>query len=630
MFSNNCMVDKLLHGYWSVIQELLIGDFMIDNISGNITGLRKTQIEKLDKLFTYVIEQDHFVSNELISEMASISLEINREVAVYVTRKGKIIEVSVGDSTTVGLMPVKGKRSGNRLSGIRCIHTHPGGSAQLSDVDFSAIEILNLDAMAAIGLVSGKEPEICVGIKNPGAAWGNGKFLVYGPVPLDVLKKHNLMEIIKLVDREHTTSGGFITDTIPVEKAILFAVLRKGTSEDSVRGSLDELAQLAKTAGVEVLASGFQPRQKPDVATYIGKGKAHDLSLEAQALGANVIIFDDELTPAQQRNLETITNAKIIDRTALILDIFAQRARTMEGKLQVELAQLNYLLPRLTGIGTALSRLGGGIGTRGPGETKLEVDRRRIRKRISDINRQLEAVKKNREMHRINRKTAPIPVVSLCGYTNSGKSTLLNSLTDSDVLAEDKLFATLDPTTRRLDLPDKKAVLLSDTVGFINKIPHHLIAAFRATLEEVIEADILVHVVDLSHPAMEQQMNSVLCLLADLGTSHKPMITVFNKIDKLTDMSIVNNLEKRVSDSVFISALTGEGTDRLLHIIASRVQSYRKRATFAIPYGNSGILARFHQKGQVISEEFLPEYILVTADIDEKTMSIAREYLFED
>lgn len=603
---------------------------MIDNISGNISGLRKTQIERLSKLITYVIEPDHFVSSELISEMASISMEINREVAVYITRKGKIIEVSVGDSTTVGLMPVKGKRSENRLSGIRCIHTHPGGSAQLSDVDFSALEILNLDAMAAVGLISGNEPEISVGIRNPETARENDKFLIYGPVPLEDLDKQNLMEIIKLVEREYSTNGGFITDTVPVEKAILFAVLKKGIPEESLKGSLDELAQLAKTAGVEVLASGFQSRQKPDVATYIGKGKAHELSLEAQALGANVIIFDDELTPAQQRNLEVITNVKIIDRTALILDIFAQRARTMEGKLQVELAQLNYLLPRLTGLGTALSRLGGGIGTRGPGETKLEVDRRRIRKRISDINRQIEAVKKNREMQRINRKTTPVPVVSLCGYTNSGKSTLLNRLTDSDVLAEDKLFATLDPTTRRLDLPDNKTILLSDTVGFINKIPHHLIAAFRATLEEVIEADILVHVVDLSHPAMEQQMNSVLCLLTDLGTSNKPMITVFNKIDKLSDISIVNNLEKRVPDSVFISAVTGEGIDQLLHIIASRVQSYRKRATFSIPYDNSGLLALFHQKGNVISEEFLPEYILVTADIDEKTMSRAREYLFEE
>lgn len=597
------------------------------DVKGNTSGIKKTQLEKLKQLYSYTVAAGQFASQELLSVLGSVSLEVNREVAVYITRKGKVTDVSVGDSSTVGLGQIKSRRSTQRLSGIRCIHTHPGGSAFLSDVDFSAMEVLNLDAMAAVGICEGKEPEICVGLKKPVPNNERTDFFIYGPVPAADIEKANLMELIELIDREHNRTTGHQTIIELEEKAILVALSKPGTGEDMTGESLGELTQLARTAGVRVVHTVVQSRPKADFSTYIGKGKVNEIRLEAQVLGANVIIFDDELTPAQQRNLEEATGIKIIDRTALILDIFAQRARTMEGKLQVELAQLNYLLPRLTGIGTELSRLGGGIGTRGPGETKLESDRRRIRKRISDLNKQLEAVKKNRELHRINRKSTPIPVVSLCGYTNSGKSTLLNRLTNSDVLAEDKLFATLDPTTRKMELPGNKTVLLSDTVGFINKIPHHLIAAFRATLEEVKEADVLIHVVDLSHPAMENQMNSVIYLLSELGIAQKPIVTVFNKIDRPIEETIVNRLKRQIPGCIFISAKTGEGIEDFLAKLAEVVPYHRRKATFSIPYCNSSFLAMLHQEGNVISEEFLPEYILVTAELDEATINKAKDFL---
>lgn len=595
-------------------------------VNGNTGGLRISQIQRLERLYELKVDRDEFVSREILDELVALSLEFNREVAVYINRNGKLVDVSVGDHATVGLVDVKGRRGGSRLSGIRCIHTHPAGSAELSAVDLTAMDNLNLDAVAAVGISADRSPEIFVGllknIATPLLTPDNDfqrKYIIYGPFTAEEIVGSDLMEAVFALDKEMKSRASGSAEQFR-EEAILCAVQKPGESEEAVRDSLEELAQLAKTAGVGVLQKVIQARPKPDVAVYIGKGKAGEVSLLAQVAGANVIIFDDELTPAQQRNLEEIIGVKIIDRTALILDIFAQRARTMEGKLQVELAQLNYLLPRLTGKGTALSRLGGGIGTRGPGETKLEVDRRRIRKRISELHKELEMVKKNRLLHRTNRKNIPLPVLSLCGYTNSGKSTLLNRLTDSDVLAEDKLFATLDPTTRKLELPGKRTVLVTDTVGFINKIPHHLIAAFRATLEEVSDADVLIHVVDLSHPAMEKQFDSVLRLLADLEIAEKTTVTVFNKIDKISDVNEFEKLQKKIPNCVFVSARTGEGVDRLLDLLSVTVPCRRRRGTYAIPYSDASLIALLHEKGMVIDKEYLPEHILITADIDETIM----------
>lgn len=601
---------------------------MTRKISGNVSGLKKNQIMQLEELYEMNVDKGQFVSPEIIEILANLSLAVGREIAIYINRKGSIADVSVGDYSTVNLGQVKGRRSKRRLSDIRCIHTHPGGSAELSEADLSAVEHLNLDAMAAIGAYKDRAPEIMVALNNPEARSQTGcpKNLLYGPYSAEEISESNLMESILMIDREYLTTWAAEPGQELSESAVLVAVKGQTDTDESIWDSLEELAQLALTAGVRVLHKMFQARPKPDVTTYVGSGKAADIRLVAQAAGANVIIFDNELSPAQQRNLEETIRLKIIDRTALILDIFSQRARTMEGKLQVELAQLNYLLPRLTGKGTILSRLGGGIGTRGPGETKLEVDRRRIRKRISDLSREIESVKKNRELHRTGRRDISLPIISLCGYTNSGKSTLLNRLTGSDVLAEDKLFATLDPTTRQFRLPDNRTVLLTDTVGFINKIPHHLIAAFRATLEEVIEADVLMHVVDISHPSMENQINSVSDILAELGAAGKTMITVFNKTDRLKAQINQKLLKNRFPNSVFISARTGEGLDNLRQLLASLVPGKRVRASYEVPYSDCSVVAALHEKGRVVMTEYHPEHIQITVELDDKSTPVFEKY----
>ena len=323
---------------------------------------------------------------------------------------------------------------------------------------------------------------------------------------------------------------------------------------------------MAKTAGAEVVAKTYQKRDKPDSALFLGKGKIQEISLLVQEHNANLVICDDELSPSQQRNLEQVLGAKVIDRTELILDIFAQRAQSHEGKLQVELAQLKYKMPRIGGQGLVLSRLGGGIGTRGPGETKLEVDKRRIRSRINDIEKLIENVKKHRQLHRENRIASNIPTIALVGYTNAGKSTLLNKLTAAEVLAEDKLFATLDPTTRKIVLPNGQEALLTDTVGFIQKLPHQLVSAFRATLEEVKVADLLLHVIDASHINYEEQMQAVISVLKELKIVDKPTVLVFNKVDKIDEEITINKL-LQYHNSVAISAKDGQKLENLMDLI---------------------------------------------------------------
>ncbi|MDD4237474.1 MAG: GTPase HflX [Desulfotomaculaceae bacterium] len=405
------------------------------------------------------------------------------------------------------------------------------------------------------------------------------------------------------------------TSGVMLEKAILVGFEAQEDDPEQVTYSLEELARLVDTAGAEVLSQLTQKRSRPDPATFLGSGKAEEVAELCRSLGVDLVIFDRELSPRQGRNLEEITGVRVIDRTQLILDIFARRARTSEGKVQVELAQLNYLLPRLTGKGVELSRLGGGIGTRGPGETKLEVDRRRIRQRINDLKEELENVKKHRDLLRRGRQEAPIPLLSLVGYTNAGKSTILRMLTGADVLVEDKLFATLDPTTRRVILPNNEAVLLTDTVGFIQRLPHHLVAAFRATLEEVVEADLLLHVVDASHPNANGQIEAVNQVLESLGASAKPALMVYNKID-LVDKA---ELPRAGDDppAVFISALSGQGAAGLLLAAVDKLLAARRtRTTFFIPYQKSGLLAILHEKGRVLHEEHGQEGIIVEAEIE--------------
>ncbi len=385
------------------------------------------------------------------------------------------------------------------------------------------------------------------------------------------------------------------------EKAVLVGVEALGDDPGQVAYSLEELARLADTAGADVSGQVVQKRNKPDAATWLGRGKSEELAETCRELGANLVIFDRELSPAQARNLEDITGVRVIDRTQLILDIFARRARTREGKLQVELAQLNYLLPRLTGRGAELSRLGGGIGTRGPGETRLEVDRRRIRKRITDLNAEIKEIKKHRDLLRRGRKETPFSLVALVGYTNAGKSTVLKNLTGAGVLVEDKLFATLDPTTRRVVLPNNETILLTDTVGFIQNLPHHLVAAFKATLEEVVEADLLLHVVDSSHPNMEGQINAVNQVLESLGAVAKPVVMVYNKIDLLPENAMPP--AKKDVQSVEISALSGYGLEDMLVAVGRVLSSRRIRTVFFIPYDKGELLSMLHEKGRVLREE---------------------------
>lgn len=396
------------------------------------------------------------------------------------------------------------------------------------------------------------------------------------------------------------------------EQAVLVALERPGEHDFCADESLAELAQLAETAGADVITTVVQRRERPDAATFIGTGKLHELKAICAETGANLVIFDDELSPAQQRNIEKAVEVRVIDRTALILDIFAQRAQSREGKVQVELAQLNYLLPRLAGQGTALSRLGAGIGTRGPGETKLESDRRRIRDRIADLRRELEAIKAHRQRQRASRERGPWPVVALAGYTNAGKSTLLNRLSGADVLAENRLFATLDPTTRRVDLPDGGTMLLTDTVGFIQKLPTQLVAAFRATLEEIAAADLILHVIDASHPKRQAQEAAVAAVLDELGAATVPTLVVYNKADRL-DRDERTALVRTQPDSVVVSALSGDNMDSLLQSIADALRQGHRHLAVVVPYGQEPLLQLMRERGHLETAEYSEDGIRVQA-----------------
>ena len=380
--------------------------------------------------------------------------------------------------------------------------------------------------------------------------------------------------------------------------------------EQDINETLAELERLVETAGGEVVGSILQRRERPDTATYIGKGKLEELKALQLETKATTIVFDDQLSPAQQRNIEKFMEVKVIDRTALILDIFAQRAHSYEGQLQVELAQMRYMLPRLGGKGLVMSRLGGGIGTRGPGETKLEVDRRTIRDKIHDIEESLEAVSAQRALQRNRRVQSGLPCVAIVGYTNAGKSTLLNRLTDAGVLVEDKLFATLDPTIRMLVLPSGRKVLLADTVGFIRKLPHALIAAFRATLEEVVYADVLMHVIDASSEEWEEQSRSVYEVLKELGAADKKVLTVMNKVDCLSGPAKFRRLLWKPA-SVAISAKDGDGLNDLLASLDDLLSHLDRSLDLLIPYESSGVLNILHEQAVVQDKEYTPDGVKV-------------------
>ncbi|MGC1481455.1 MAG: GTPase HflX [Chthoniobacterales bacterium] len=400
-----------------------------------------------------------------------------------------------------------------------------------------------------------------------------------------------------------------------IERAILVGVEQPGVDHWDLQDSLAELSQLAATAGAEVVDTFVQKLEKPTAPFYIGKGKAEEIRAASRSQRANSLIFDDELSPAQGRNLEKLTSRKVLDRTQLILDIFAKRARTREGRLQIELAQLQYLLPRLTRMWTHLSRQDGGIGTRGPGETQLEVDRRRVQDRIARLERDLKEVRKHRTVQREGRLRQHWPVCAVVGYTNAGKSSLLNRLTGSHVLAADKLFATLDPTTRQFVLPNKQKILLTDTVGFIRKLPHTVIESFKATLEEVALADLLLHVVDISHPQFHEQMVAVDETIAELDARGKQTVLIFNKIDQVADPAIVASTLDRHPGSVGISARTGEGIEIFLDELVIRLAAWRLKISYQVPTTDSAAVAEIHRIGHVLNSHYNDETVDLVAHV---------------
>lgn len=607
---------------------------MEQKIYGNLKGIRNSVIEELQSVYDMQITSGQMLTEELAVKIADVSEYINREISVYISRSGQILAVAVGDNDSVELPPMEGRRGAGRLSGVRCVHTHPGGNPNLSGVDISALKNNRFDTMIAIGVAAPDYAKSTASFGMITGIDGNEQYVVecYEPLTLEAMENIFFPNLVATVERILDKQTGTSSMAQAAERAVLVGMEYGGSFSASgwtAEDSLEELKQLADTAGAEVVAKFLQKRPKPDPAFFIGRGKVQELALFVQQENIDLCVFDDELSPAQQRNIEQTLGIRVLDRTALILDIFAQRARTNEGKLQVELAQLQYTLPRIMGKGLSLSRLGGGIGTRGPGETKLEVDRRRIRDRIAYIKECIGRVKNVRDLHRAGRSKASVPSVSLVGYTNAGKSTLLNKLTNSDIYAKDQLFATLDPTTRQLDLPDKQQAILTDTVGFIQRLPHQLVAAFQSTLEEVLEADVLLHVIDVSHELYKEQSSAVYAVLEQIGARDKTIITVYNKVDKLPEGSALAERLGKEENSICISAKSGYNLDKLLQMIADNLKMKSVEENFLIPYDASAAAARLHEAGTVLEQEYLAEGTRLKVRLDSRQLGEFEKYIIK-
>ncbi len=410
------------------------------------------------------------------------------------------------------------------------------------------------------------------------------------------------------------------------KEKIILAGVHTGCADflaDTTDESVEELEELVKTAGGEVVGIIIQNKAEIETGTYLGSGKLEELKLAVEALEADVVVFDNELSPIQLKNITDYVGVKVLDRSMLILDIFAMRARSGEGKLQVELAQLKYTLPRLRGMGTAMSRTGAGIGTRGPGETRLETDRRHINRRIHALEEDISELKKHRELIRARRKKDGVITAALVGYTNAGKSTLLNTLTDADVFAENKLFATLDPTSRAITLPDNRKILLVDTVGFIRKLPHHLVEAFKSTLEEAVVADVLLHVIDSSSESMDDQITVTKEVLSSIGAMNKPIIGVYNKSDLCSDTAGLCHYERNVC----ISAKHKTGIDELINALAEEAPGKKKEYTMLIPYSSGGVLNTVHSNQKVLSETYTAEGTELTVLLDDESRVKLQDYI---
>ena len=582
---------------------------MKQEVHGNVTGLRDALVARLAELYDAEIEPDEFIPREMMKTLAALTGEMNREIAVYITRDGAVLDVSVGDDRSVELRDCRLRRSEERLSCVRCVHTHPNGSGRLSDVDLSSLRAFRYDAMAAIGCEEGEPVNVQAAFLGAGDEILLTDLARWYRLP-DAAWLAQIGESDLLVGRDIAQKTGDER-----ERAVLMGI--------ESQESLEELARLAETAGAEVVGMFLQKRDKPDTALFIGKGRAAELSLQCQALEADLCIFDEELSGIQARNLEDALRVKVIDRTTLILDIFAQRATSAEGKLQVELAQLQYRAARLIGAGASLSRLAGGIGTRGPGESKLEIDRRRVRERMTELRRRLDAVEKQRGLRRRTREKNELPTVALVGYTNAGKSTLMNRITGADVFVEDQLFATLDAVGRRVETPEHTPYLLVDTVGFIRKLPHTLVSAFRSTLEEAALADVLVIVSDGASAEARQQHDTVEEVLTELGATDQPRIEAVNKCD-------MNGAEPFVPGAILVSAATGEGIGDLLQAISDALQSAVTPATVFLPYSRTGELQLVRSLGRVLTEEYTDEGTRMTVALTAEDRARIAARLGED
>lgn len=594
-------------------------------VNGNTEGVKKFILNKLDEIYDMKFGKVEVLTEELANLLKEVTLELEREVSVAIDRKGSVVSVAIGDSSTVDMPEINIKEG--KLSSIRVIHTHPNGNPKLSALDISALLKLKLDCIVAIG-VSQDNPLYF----NLGFCDVRNNILIeeeVGPLSIGKLLEFNFLDRVKHVE-SLMKDNEIIEDNS--ERAILVAV------EDEE--SLQELEELTKACNVEPVYNILQKRNKIDPALYIGSGKVEEIALLRQSLRANVVIFDEELSGSQVRNLEQALGVKVVDRTTLILDIFARRAKTKEAKIQVELSQLKYRLSRLSGLGTVLSRTGGGIGTRGPGEKKLETDRRHIKETIYDLNRELEKIKTTRATQREGRNKDNISRISLVGYTNAGKSTLRNILTDfspqksavtkEKVFEADMLFATLDITTRGIVLPDNREATVTDTVGFIRKLPHDLVEAFKSTLEEVVYSDILLHVVDSSSATAALQIEVVEEVLKELGAGEKPTILVFNKIDKTSEEQLISLKEKFSKYNIIeISAKTGENLDELLQECTKILPYKLKSFKVIIPYSDSSTVAYLHRNAKVEGEEYLEEGTLVKVQGDEEVYNKCKNYIVE-
>ncbi|MDD3225177.1 MAG: GTPase HflX [Clostridium sp.] len=595
-------------------------------IFGNVDGIRNSILSELEKIYDMKIPKYNILTSELEDVICTITSVINREISVEIDRNGNVLNVAIGNAREVELPDID--MINGKLSRVRIIHSHPNTNSSFSSMDLSALIKLRLDCIASIGVKDGRAVDFSVGFCD----FNNGKICSQ---TIDNISENKVLNI------DLTDKLKYIEDIMKKEyftpKDSQRAVLVSMDTEESIT----ELKELARACDVECAEMVLQRKDKIDSSYYIGIGKLSEISMIIQNENANLIIFDDELSGSQVRNLEENLGVKVIDRTILVLEIFARRAKSKEAKLQVELAQLKYRLPRLRGLGEVLSRTGGGIGTKGPGEKKLEIDKRHINERVYDLKRELLKVKKSREVQREKRNSENIPRISLVGYTNAGKSTLRNVLCETahikDVTQKDNvfeaemLFSTLDVTTRAILLNDNRIAVVSDTVGFVRKLPHDLIEAFKSTLEEVLLSDLLLHVVDASSSTAFEQIDAVNNVLKELGAEDKTTLLVLNKIDAASEEQIHAIIDKYASmDIIQISAREEINIDLLMDRVSKLIPNKLKKVHYIIPYSEQNIVSILHENSKILSEEYLETGTSIVTEVNDKEYKKYEKFMIEN